>query len=101
MANHQQQSMKITLIIWLIIIICNKSLLIDGSNDVGWKMVNGIAMSPSSNQMELFRSNRQSNDSTDDEPCDTTVNQCMNWCGEIVRRPGKCPNGQMCCLLIY
>lgn len=44
----------------------------------------------------------QSNDTNvDEQPCDPTVNQCMDWCGETVRRPGKCPNGQMCCVLIY
>ncbi|KPM05600.1 hypothetical protein QR98_0040650 [Sarcoptes scabiei] len=32
--------------------------------------------------------------------CDPTLNQCMAWCGEIVRREGYCPNGMMCCALI-
>lgn len=37
----------------------------------------------------------------EEPPCDPTTNACMDWCGEVVRRPGRCPGTQMCCVLIY
>ncbi|KAH7637433.1 hypothetical protein DERF_005117 [Dermatophagoides farinae] len=108
MANELMKLLAIISII--IVIIFNYSSFVQSGNvqttKVGSIIDGGIIISnDETNELRHSNNHRirpQSNDTNaDEQPCDPTVNQCMDWCGETVRRPGKCPNGQMCCVLIY